>query len=428
MLEFGTAWLVWMTEVPLYYLLMSGVAQKKCPAWLNLAIGFGLATIMTVGNILNHNNGIINITTTFLAVILYGKLCYTISVPRAAFFSGVINLILLIGEFTAMGFAASLLGMNANAYQYSKTFLLIGGVFGRSIQVLCAVLIRGVFQRFANRPRLPFHFILFPFVTVIGIAMMQYISVTEALSPQATSILVDASILMLITAVFGILSQFHFQEAEEEYRLLKTESVRHQTERDYYSILEEQNNALMIYAHDAKKHLAAIRSLSTDPKTLGYVDRLSDQLHSVTRSGHSGNRLLDVILEKYVISCRHHGIRFDYDVKLCNLPQLEDIDLVAILGNLMDNAVEAAAQSSEKTIQLSTAKRNSYSVLIITNSCDKAPSFTGGSLLSTKADPVSHGYGIRSVKRTLQKYSGDLDWEYDEAAHQFTATAMIGSS
>lgn len=66
MLEFGTAWLVWMTEVPLYYLLMSGVAQKKCPAWLNLAIGFGLATIMTVGNILNHNNGIINITTTFL--------------------------------------------------------------------------------------------------------------------------------------------------------------------------------------------------------------------------------------------------------------------------------------------------------------------------------------------------------------------------
>lgn len=327
-----------------------------------------------------------------------------------------------------MGFAASLLGMNANAYQYSKTFLLIGGVFGRSIQVLCAVLIRGVFQRFANRPRLPFHFILFPFVTVIGIAMMQYISVTEALSPQATSILVDASILMLITAVFGILSQFHFQEAEEEYRLLKTESVRHQTERDYYAILEEQNNALMIYAHDAKKHLAAIRSLSTDPKTLGYVDRLSDQLHSVTRSGHSGNRLLDVILEKYVISCRHHGIRFDYDVKLCNLPQLEDIDLVAILGNLMDNAVEAAAQSSAKMIQLSTAKRNSYSVLIITNSCDKAPSFTGGSLLSTKADPVSHGYGIRSVKRTLQKYSGDLDWEYDEAAHQFTATAMIGSS
>lgn len=427
MFEFGTAWLVWITEVPLYYLLMSGVAQRKRSVTANLLIGAGLATIMTGVNILNQNNGIFNAAMTFFAVILYARLCYQISLRRAAFFSGVINLILIIAEFAAIAFASAVLGMNADAYKYSDAFLLISTVFSRAVQIVCAVLIRGVFHRLASRTRLPVHVILFPFVTVISIAMVEYIGIRESFSPASYRILVAASVLMLVTSAIAILTQFHFLEAEKEYQLLKTESVRHQTERDYYAILEEQNNALMIYAHDAKKHLAAIRSLIDDPEVIGYVDRLSNQLHTVTQVSHSGNKLLDVMLSKYSFSCRQKNIHFDYDVKLCNLVQLQDIDLVAILGNLMDNAVTAADVSVGKEIHLSTAHRNSYDILIISNSCDIPPVSQERTLFTSKENAFSHGYGIKSVQRTLAKYGGDFDWEYDEAARIFTATAMIGT-
>lgn len=427
MFDFGTAWLVWITEVPLYYLLMSGVAQRKYSVVANLLIGSGLATIMTGVNILNQNNGIFNAAMTFFAVILYSRLCYKITLRRAVFFSGVINLILVIAEFAAIAFASAILGTNADGYKYSDAFLLISTVFSRAVQFVCAVLIRGIFRQLSNRTRLPVHVILFPFVTVISIAMIEYIGIRESFSAESYRILVTASVFMLVTSAIAILTQFHFLETQEEYQLLKTESVRYQTERDYYAILEEQNNALMIYAHDAKKHLAAIRSLNDNPEVIGYVDCLSDQLHTVTQVGHSGNKLLDVMLSKYSFSCRQKNIHFDYDVKLCNLTQLQDIDLVAILGNLMDNAVTAADVSMGKEIHLSTAHRNSYDILIISNSCDIPPIFQERTLFTSKENVQSHGYGIKSVQRTLAKYGGDFDWEYDESTHIFTATAMIGT-
>lgn len=257
--------------------------------------------------------------------------------------------------------------------------------------------------------------------------MIEYIGIRESFSAESYRILATASVFMLVTSAIAILTQFHFLETQEEYQLLKTESVRYQTERDYYAILEEQNNALMIYAHDAKKHLAAIRSLNDNPEVTGYVDCLNDQLHTVTQVGHSGNKLLDVMLSKYSFSCRQKNIHFDYDVKLCNLTQLQDIDLVAILGNLMDNAVTAADDSVGKEINLSTAHRNSYDILIISNSCDTPPIFQERTLFTSKENVQSHGYGIKSVQRTLAKYGGDFDWEYDESTHIFTATAMIGT-
>lgn len=52
--------------------------------------------------------------------------------------------------------------------------------------------------------------------------------------------------------------------------------------------------------------------------------------------------MLDVMINKYVIDCKRRGIQFDYYLKSCKLKNLNDIDLVAILGNLMDNAVTAA--------------------------------------------------------------------------------------
>ena len=103
------------------------------------------------------------------------------------------------------------------------------------------------------------------------------------------------------------------------------------------------------------------------------------------------------MLHKYIITCELRGIRFEYDIRSCNLSQLADIDLVAILGNLMDNAVSAAEQSEEKYISLSTCHRNSYSVIDLTNSCAAPPVQRGGRLLTTKADKLSHGFGMKSV-------------------------------
>lgn len=183
----------------------------------------------------------------------------------------------------------------------------------------------------------------------------------------------------------------------------------------------------MLYAHDAKKHLAAIQALNEDPAIGNYVAKLSEQLNDYSKSRSSGNKLLDVMLNKYEIDCKMRGISFEYDVKTCNLSQLEDIDLVAILGNLLDNAVTASEKSAQKYISLSTVYRNRYSVMILVNSCDTPPKQSGNWLISTKSETGFHGFGLKSVAKAIEKYDGDYEWDYDADQQVFTFTVMVSS-
>ena len=131
------------------------------------------------------------------------------------------------------------------------------------------------------------------------------------------------------------------------------------------------------------------------------------------------------MIDKYVTECNLLSIDFNFDVRLSNLKILDDFDLVTIVGNLMDNAVEAAEKSADKTITLETDYRNSYEILIITNSSDVPPAFWGESLVTSKKDKRVHGIGVKSVKKSLKNYSGGLDCEYDEPSKTFSVTVMI---
>ena len=197
-------------------------------------------------------------------------------------------------------------------------------------------------------------------------------------------------------------------------------------EQSYYEILERQNQQLRSYAHDAKNHLEAIRNLNQDPKVEQYIAQMEQQLQAYTRRCHSGNRVLDVMVDKYVTACELKNIAFTYDVQLCNLEGVEDFDLVAILGNLLDNALTAAQESQEKWMELATARRNGYQVVVVENSCDRPPIVGEEGLRSTKAGGENHGFGLKSVAKALKKYEGDFQWDYDQEKRRFTMTVMIG--
>ena len=230
---------------------------------------------------------------------------------------------------------------------------------------------------------------------------------------------------MFASSVFLFITYARHAEKEQEAMEMRSELTRLRTEQSYYQILEQQNQNLMLYAHDAKKHLEAIRALNDDPQIDSYVSRLSRQLQEYSRNCHSGNKLLDVIIGKYVTDCEMRGIGFEYDVRVCNLSQLEEIDLVAVLGNLMDNAIAAAERSEAKKVSLSTVHRNSYSVIILSNSCDIPPKQLGNRLVSTKSDAGIHGLGLKSVEKAIRRYQGDYEWEYDPENRVFRVTVMV---
>ena len=152
---------------------------------------------------------------------------------------------------------------------------------------------------------------------------------------------------------------------------------------------------------------------------------MTNELKSYSNICHSTNNALNVIIGRYVTECEIKGINFSFDVHISSLNYIDDYDLVTVLGNLLDNALEAAEKSKEKIITLSTDHRNTYDVLILTNSCDEPPLANNKHLLTTKKNKNSHGIGIKSAKKALKKYNGDIEWDYDDKNNIFTLTVAI---
>ena len=94
---------------------------------------------------------------------------------------------------------------------------------------------------------------------------------------------------------------------------------------------------------------------------------------------------------------------FLHQLKTANLLYIDNPDLISLLGNILDNAVEAVKSSKEKRIDLSINKANGFDILTCTNSCDRKLMSVDNILISSKTKDGFHGVGI---KRIVAKYQG----------------------
>lgn len=416
---------VYIVELVISSIFLSEIFEYRLALGKRLLIGGILTSVGSAINILFLNNGTINGIATFAIIILFTVLCYQSSLLQSIFHAAILVIISMAAEISVIYFASAITGNDFLEYKNNFLLSIFEAATSKMLFFLIALVLVRVLHPKNDSGKIPIHFLLYPLSVTICQGIFWRICSQPATSQQTQHLLSIASSCLFASAILLFITYSHHAKKDSEAMQMKSELSRLQTEKSYYEILDQQNQQLMIYVHDAKKHLAAIQALNDDPQIGNYVTALSQQLADYSRNCHSGNKLLDVIIHKYVVDCKMRGIQFEYDVKVCNLSQLEDIDLVAILGNLMDNAIAAAEGSTEKTVSLNTVHRNSYSVIILANSCDTPPKQSGNRLLSTKSDTQAHGFGLKSVKKTIQKYQGDYEWNYDVDAKQFTMTVMI---
>lgn len=181
--------------------------------------------------------------------------------------------------------------------------------------------------------------------------------------------------------------------------------------------------------HDMKNHLTNIRSLIDSGEIAAAVTLLDNTAENVNNAKaemiDTGNSFVDAILLSKTAVCREKNIDFSCSVQPLENIKIDAVDLSSLLSNLLDNAVEAAAQTTEPFVRLTIMKYNAYYTICVENSY-KGKKFLKenmGSLISTKSDKALHGYGTQIISDIAQKYDGNYTWEAQE--NRFISTVIM---
>lgn len=186
----------------------------------------------------------------------------------------------------------------------------------------------------------------------------------------------------------------------------------YQMRQQYYHTMELQQKEVRRLRHDMRNHLTALYGLEGSSKK-EYVDKLLETpaLSSVIR--FCENNTANVVLSAKSEQAASAGIRMEIKAEIPDELPIAEIELCSLLGNCLDNAVDAVSRlpgekrwiSFEAHVQkglFAVEVKNPYSFLQINRD---------GRLQTLKKDKKSHGYGITNMEEIVKRYGGNLEIE-----------------
>ena len=241
--------------------------------------------------------------------------------------------------------------------------------------------------------------------------------------------IVSFLVLLLFFLVFSLLLLTISSRDQERAQRLVLQQTDRLMEKNYQMLHQDlQENAKRL--HDFHHHLQAILGLAEqagDQKTEEYVQSLLDVSYRDVRMCSCGNDIIDAVINCSAAEAARSHIDFQYNVELSSsLSQISPIDLCAVLGNQVENALDACRKipdSQRRFIQVSIRQNKSFVVIQVINSAYRNPFTADGRLVTNKEDSEFHGLGLKSIQDTVDKYNGYLTNSYEN--HQFQSEALL---
>ena len=181
------------------------------------------------------------------------------------------------------------------------------------------------------------------------------------------------------------------------------------------------------WRHDYNKHIQAMkayRAFGENERLDGYLNLLEADLTSVDTLIKSGNVMVDAILNSKLSLAKAKGISINAKAVVPKDISVSEIDLCVIIGNLLDNAIEACMRVMDSgkrfiRVYMDLKKNNLY--LSVTNSSGGEVNKKEGRYISGKGE--DHGFGLMRVDKMVDKYDGYIKRRDEDGA--FTSEVML---
>ncbi|MBQ8985962.1 MAG: sensor histidine kinase [Lachnospiraceae bacterium] len=193
---------------------------------------------------------------------------------------------------------------------------------------------------------------------------------------------------------------------------LESEKLNQVLEMQYasYKVSEESIALVNRKYHDLKHQINILRDSTSDYEREGYLDQMENEIRRFETQTHSGNEVLDAILGTKLLQCMGEGIDFHVMAEGEALDFMSKMDISALFGNMLDNAIEGTRKVEDpdgRHIRLYVSSQKGFLKILTENTYSGNIAFEEGIPLTSKTYEVGyHGYGVRSIRATAEKYGG----------------------
>ncbi len=257
---------------------------------------------------------------------------------------------------------------------------------------------------------------LFSLATVIGLGSTMYIaSVTDSVSTQTQTLILTVVLTFSNVALYFLIYQIQkYQKSKYELKLLQEkiafEEARHNDASAIWSNIRKVQ-------HDIKQHITVISGFIEDNNMESckeYLDKLLPNAGNIGNLISSDNKALDYLINSKLTPLKDTKIVISGSIG--DLSDIKEFDLVCLMGNILDNAIEALEKvktPDEKRIELLFIKQNSNRIIICKNTVDSSVLKSNKELKTTKRSKDAHGFGTKIIAKIVSDYHGMIDYFED---------------
>lgn len=241
---------------------------------------------------------------------------------------------------------------------------------------------------------------------IIGI-IIEKIILDDLVPMQYVSVIMGCISVIAILLLF-ILIQFSMQN-QNKLKQIALQTRLHDNEVKMQETIQ-WNQSMKSLQHDLNNHMTVIANYiekGNSDNALAYIRKISGKLIEFPNYTDTNNQMLNAILDLKRVVCKNENISLKCYIQN-DLPKFDDVTFNTILGNLMDNAIEAEIKEKEKEIRLAIEILGTYLHITLQNRIQN-PVLVNGSLpKTTKNDEMNHGLGIYSVTEAIAQNNGAI--------------------
>ena len=229
---------------------------------------------------------------------------------------------------------------------------------------------------------------------------------------------ISAPLCYLVSALLSCMAVYYTPRlSNDRYQaeLKKIDRMLADARNAHYEAIKKSSMETRRSRHDMKNHLIAMKELAMQERKeelIAYIDNIAEQIEAAAPPYRSGNDIADVIIADKHAKAQKRGLELCISGNLAGL-DIETADLVTILSNLLDNAIEAVSRLYGKDLPAEDKKihlefKKSANFLMIVQKNKSMTKLVPGKIVSSKNSP-DHGFGISNIKRAVKKYGGEYN-------------------